>query len=380
MKCIKLFFFLFLTILPIFNITAASYYPNGVVTINSYSDWQNVANWINADGGTGYPSDTDKIILSNAKELRLNDDITTHIFGVYLEFEADGRCSILEQGKLFVLDNLLLQNSNVQLEVYGYLEIENNLQLDNGNLLIKNGGELIVNNHFTRSDIGSGQISIEHDESAFRVYGDFTDDHYRPSVTNNPTIDIQGACYTKAGGFCDLNLPVELVSFTADANHKNIYIEWSTAQEINNDFFILQRSIDKRDWFDLSRIKGAGNSNQTHYYEYIDEIKSLNNSVYYRLLQVDFDGSTTVYGPLSTRVNNIEEHLKILSRENSYQVIIQVESDEMIRYCLFSSTGKQTIFREVESNSFIIESKCLFEGINILFVQQGHKIFLKKIM
>lgn len=87
------------------------------------------------------------------------------------------------------------------------------------------------------------------------------------------------------------SLPVELVDFTAIAKENNTtLLKWSTASEINNDFFEVQRKIpEKNTWETLGKVQGIGFSNSLNKYDFIDE-KPANGINYYQLKQVDFDG------------------------------------------------------------------------------------------
>ncbi|MBR4583239.1 MAG: T9SS type A sorting domain-containing protein [Bacteroidales bacterium] len=87
-------------------------------------------------------------------------------------------------------------------------------------------------------------------------------------------------------------LPIELVSFTANCNGRSSLVEWTTATEKNNDFFVLERSTDAVNFKEIARIAGAGNSIEPISYAYTDYgVRSGDN--YYRLVQVDYDGTST---------------------------------------------------------------------------------------
>jgi len=87
-------------------------------------------------------------------------------------------------------------------------------------------------------------------------------------------------------------LPIELTSFTATCNGKSALVEWTTASERNNDYFSLERSDDAINFTEVARIAGAGNSIEPIDYSYTDYgVRGGDN--YYRLVQVDYDGSRT---------------------------------------------------------------------------------------
>ena len=87
-------------------------------------------------------------------------------------------------------------------------------------------------------------------------------------------------------------LPIELVSFTANCNGRSALIEWTTATEKNNDYFVLERSNDAVNFKKIARVAGAGNSIEPINYAYTDYgVRGGDN--YYRLVQVDYDGTST---------------------------------------------------------------------------------------
>jgi hypothetical protein len=84
-------------------------------------------------------------------------------------------------------------------------------------------------------------------------------------------------------------LPIELTNFTGRYDGDDVILNWETQSETNNDYFTVERSIDGVN-FEFVGIKdGAGNSNTTLHYEYIDK-NPLEGSSYYRLKQTDTDG------------------------------------------------------------------------------------------
>lgn len=92
--------------------------------------------------------------------------------------------------------------------------------------------------------------------------------------------------------FCN-PLPVELVSFNAFEEDCNIRLNWITETEIDNDFFLVQKSKDGVNYEEIARVQGAGSTVQSQEYTYMDTQVGVRN--YYRLVQVDFDGKQTVF-------------------------------------------------------------------------------------
>ncbi len=114
-----------------------------------------------------------------------------------------------------------------------------------------------------------------------------------------------------SGGCSYSTLPVELLSFEATFED-NVKITWSTATEINNEFFSLERSEDGVEFYEIARIEGNGNSNEMIEYSFEDD--SYKSGVaYYRLTQVDFDGQYEIFKAIRVETN-------IGETENSFNV------------------------------------------------------------
>ncbi|OHX66209.1 autotransporter outer membrane beta-barrel domain-containing protein [Flammeovirga pacifica] len=105
-----------------------------------------------------------------------------------------------------------------------------------------------------------------------------------------------------------LDLPVELIDFSAKLVEDDVFIKWATATEINNKEFIVQKSQDKKHWDEVGRITGAGNSSIRNDYHLLDAWNPAFGVFYYRLVQIDFDGTKTYFTPVMVK-NNDTNHI-----------------------------------------------------------------------
>ncbi len=120
-------------------------------------------------------------------------------------------------------------------------------------------------------------------------------------------------------------LPIQLISFTAKANSNFINLKWQTATETNNDFFSIERSYNAKDFEELGIVSGAGNSNTKQYYKYLDKSANLQNTIYYRLKQTDYDGKYTYSKIIS--VNGQTSHWELInSYVNDKKLILTINS------------------------------------------------------
>ncbi len=107
---------------------------------------------------------------------------------------------------------------------------------------------------------------------------------------------ITGAAYTSmifnnrfTLGSTGIPLPVELIDLFAECSGNYITLNWTTASEQNNVFFVIEKSSDGIDFSKIGLIQGSGNSNTILTYSYIDD-KPNETTNYYRLKQIDNDG------------------------------------------------------------------------------------------
>jgi hypothetical protein len=87
------------------------------------------------------------------------------------------------------------------------------------------------------------------------------------------------------------SLPVNLLYLKATPNGSENLIEWATATEFDNSYFIVERSKDGITFTSIAQIPGVGTTNQIQYYDYADGATQ-RGVVYYRLVQVDINGVT----------------------------------------------------------------------------------------
>ena len=88
------------------------------------------------------------------------------------------------------------------------------------------------------------------------------------------------------------SLPIELLSFSAELQSGKVALNWRTESELNNDFFIVQKTTDAEAFEDVVKVKGAGTTTTAKSYSTFD-YQSLPGKWYYRLKQTDFDGNSS---------------------------------------------------------------------------------------
>jgi len=102
----------------------------------------------------------------------------------------------------------------------------------------------------------------------------------------------------------DVALPVEFIYHTATMQGENIMIKWSTAMELNNSHFEVQKFI-ANTFVTIATIQGNGTTSAVSNYEYLDTYPLIYNNIY-RIKQVDYDG-TVDYSYLFRVYNHQQE-------------------------------------------------------------------------
>lgn len=121
-----------------------------------------------------------------------------------------------------------------------------------------------------------------------------TSNFYVELLYGADNVDLGGG--VKAGCNRDAPLPISLAYFDGFHKEGSNQLMWRTSSETNNAFFIIEKSIDGENWDFLTRMSGAGSSNEPINYTTYDFQPF--PTTYYRLTQQDIDGKFSVYMPI----------------------------------------------------------------------------------
>lgn len=200
---------------------------------------------------------------------------------------------------------------------------------------------------------------------------------------SNPITSIVSLVTTPSVMICNtatimaiVTLPVKLTAFSASITKKEtVLLKWETAVEFDNDKFIVQRSTDGVNFQNLGEVKGSGNSITKNSYQYEDLSSSADNVIYYRLKQVDMDGTATLSKVVM--VNNKKTTGIITAYPNPFSTsnnTIQLKGipSKDVTYSnirLTDMNGRKVSFRITGAN--VIEpASSLAPGIYILWVKE----------
>ncbi len=136
------------------------------------------------------------------------------------------------------------------------------------------------------------------------------------------------------------SLPVELSLFKATTTENDVLLHWTTESELNNAFFEVQRSIDGVVWSSLTSIEGHGTTLSAQHYSYVDAPPVYGN-LYYRLRQVDTDGSFTYSEVLNVYREGVIELSVFPNPANQYiNLFYQGKQEQTKTFTIYNAQGK----------------------------------------
>ena len=176
-------------------------------------------------------------------------------------------------------------------------------------------------------------------------------------------------------------LPIELLDFKVVLkNNKFVEIYWQTESETNNEYFIVERSPNGRDWESIKKMEGAGNSSTLLNYV-ANDFNPYKNVSYYRLKQVDFDGKFSFSNILSIDIGEIRSN-QIEIYPNPANEFVNIECESTIKnISIYNVTGQMIKTFPIENhNNTRINLKNLNEGLYFIRVSTENGLILKKIV
>lgn len=210
------------------------------------------------------------------------------------------------------------------------------------------------------------------------------------SSTSAPTAFTSYSRFTLGNKIGGANpLPIELITFTATKNGKQVDVKWETASESNNDYFAVERSRDGINFETLTMVKGAGNTTTHLNYGTIDE-NPFNNISYYRLKQVDYNGTFSYSKIASVDFNSTKDFsFDIFPNPNKgtiFSIAFEGTSNQEVLVVVYDITGKESfskvlVTNENESSVFVIDpTHTLSSGVYIITATSNQEIYRKKLI
>lgn len=178
-------------------------------------------------------------------------------------------------------------------------------------------------------------------------------------------------------------VPVTLIQFDVKIGINNsAEIYWSTAAELNNAGFEVERSIDGSTWDFIASVNGAGNSNRIINYSTLDR-KPIFGESFYRLKQIDYDRTITYYNPVTFNFSEfVSDIIQVYPNPSSTKITI-VSKDLITDNLKISSllgedlTPNVTITSENGAKSIVMDISHLLPGTYIVSFKNNQSLFIK---
>jgi len=189
-------------------------------------------------------------------------------------------------------------------------------------------------------------------------------------------------------------LPIELLSFSGSCEKENVILNWSTASEINNNYFTIERSSDGTNFEPIETVQGAGNSSTIRSYEFTDSPPDgggQEGALYYRLKQTDYNGKYEYFGPISVTCSSNDEWNLILQNipvQDELLATLLLPEDAKIKIEIMDLQGKIILLpfgkegKEFSkgSNLLQVDTKNISCGVYFLKVYSNENQLVKKIV
>lgn len=175
-------------------------------------------------------------------------------------------------------------------------------------------------------------------------------------------------------------VPVTLTSFDAVKNNNDVMLNWVTASEINNDYFEVQRSNDGVNFEKIGQVDGNGSTTSVSSYAFNDknvlaDFSSV-SAFFYRLKQVDFDG-TTEYSKTVRVSNNIltANNIEVYPNPNNgaFNIMLPANEQSTVQLIIVDRTGRiveQKMMSLQQGDNLLDLNLSLSKGIYMILIQQ----------
>lgn len=208
------------------------------------------------------------------------------------------------------------------------------------------------------------------------------------SITSQTASDFSSSTFS-FGGITTVALPVELVRFTADLIDNQVELNWTTSSELNNEYFEVQRSTNGENYDTIGEIDGSGTTNEFVNYQFIDSHPYYGLS-YYRLVQVDYDGTRNVHAPVTVNNEGYKSGIEVSvfpNPTNSNNVNLRFASGDentILQISIYDLSGNLIYLEETAPTLGISDIHLnirgeIQAGIYLVTVQQGNNKLIKRL-
>ena len=217
----------------------------------------------------------------------------------------------------------------------------------------------------------------------FDMFSDFNGAHLAWAGTFNGEQDVYYSFITDS-----TIIPVEFVSFTISSNGKEVILNWSTATELNNQLFEVQRSFERNEFATIGYVNGKGTTTERQDYVYMDIIAA-DGKYSYRLKQIDYLGRYGYSEIIEIELRAFNSYLLEQNYPNPFNpattIGYGIKEKSSVKILILNSIGEEVaslVDAEKESgyHTVVFNANNLPSGVYFYQLKAGSFIEIKKMI
>jgi hypothetical protein len=335
----------------------------------------------NKGGGIAFGSTFSgrELVLKNnliANNSGPNNDDDIHVYKNYNNIVTDNGYNIIENTSGNSFTTVTSTVTSNQSNLFGSNQSTSPSLKDNNT---KNNTKTLA--------LSSGSVAIDAGSSTSHSDGNNNTTINPPSkdqrdAGRNGTTDIGSYEWNGPNGA----LPVEMLSFNAELIGEAVELTWATASETNNRHFVVQKRVNDQ-WQAIGTVDGHGTATSQHSYKFADRDYRQGNTAYYRLKQVDFDGSYE-YSEVRAVSSELAEAFRFITHPNPVRdrliLTLNAIHPEKATVVIRNALGQQVLSRRISlqkgRNRQALSLKFLKGGPYFLSIKTAEQVHHQKIV
>jgi hypothetical protein len=183
-------------------------------------------------------------------------------------------------------------------------------------------------------------------------------------------------------------VPVGLTNFSAERKGEVVDLFWTTASELNNDFFEVERWIQKgedtyteKSFAVIGRVEGSGTTSSKQHYQFSDLRAASAETIYYRLKQVDYDGKSTYSQVVVVFLDSNRTIVKLYPNPGSTWFTLEVSGKDTnaLSVEVIDAAGKKIEAYEKVSGPLVFGSDWA-AGVYLVRIRKPNEVLVVKII
>jgi hypothetical protein len=213
--------------------------------------------------------------------------------------------------------------------------------------------------------------------------GVWTINHVAVAAPNNNSATATNGTQGTSQFSCHVSLPIVLVNFEAQAIENNrVSLNWTTSQEITNHHFSILRSADGINYEEITKVAGQGTTSNVTNYTYSDYEVRTGTTYFYKLKQVDFNGTSEESAIRSvTLINSLAPVVYPNPAENTVSVRLNgTESAGKVQVEMYDVLGKLYFEELFSEKEFSLDLSDFAPGVYNMVIKSENSVFNQKLI